>query len=46
MEELGRGAYGTVMKAVSNETKEIFAVKIVDKKVSDSYEMVPARLYS
>lgn len=33
LEQLGRGAYGLVLKAESNETKEIFAVKIVDKKV-------------
>ncbi|KAF1328036.1 Camkk/camkk-meta protein kinase, partial [Globisporangium splendens] len=32
LEELGRGAYGTVIKVESNETKEVFAAKMVNKK--------------
>ncbi|GLE02008.1 hypothetical protein PINS_up010846 [Pythium insidiosum] len=31
-EELGRGAYGVVLRVQSNETKEFFAAKTVDKK--------------
>ncbi|KAJ0411292.1 hypothetical protein ATCC90586_004208 [Pythium insidiosum] len=31
-EELGRGAYGIVLRVQSNETKEFFAAKTVDKK--------------
>ncbi|KAE9339819.1 hypothetical protein PF008_g11401 [Phytophthora fragariae] len=32
MEQLGKGAYGIVFKVESNETKEVFAAKCVDKK--------------
>jgi serine/threonine protein kinase len=31
-EELGRGAYGLVLRVQSNETKESFAAKIVNKR--------------
>lgn len=32
LEELGRGAYGVVLRVQSNETKEFFAAKTVNKK--------------
>lgn len=31
-EELGRGAYGVVVKVEATESKELFAAKIVNKK--------------
>jgi serine/threonine protein kinase len=32
LEELGRGAYGLVLKVEANDTNELFAAKIVNKK--------------
>ena len=43
-ETLGKGKYGEVKKAVHLDTKQVFAVKIINKKIMSQSELLSLRL--